>query len=460
MTASTLTNVAHPPPGRPRLDEAGTGSSANHWLDRFAADRVTHAGSTAPPYLVFGCAGIATGSLVLVGIGTARSVPAATLATLVLVSVFAFVTLGLAQKTLLGAERHVLWENVLLVLLAGAGVGALSPVPVGVVVDCQAVGLGLVLAVARWGCLAHGCCHGRPATFGVRYESGLHVDSPLTGIRLFPLQLLDSVALAAVTGVSLAVMSTGADPGSGVVTWVLGYGAVRSLLEPLRGDTRPRVGPLTEAQWTFLGCLVAIVLIDQLRVGAAATSSTALAAAALLVAAVGYTARGRLLARGPTRPTADETHGWQHRLATVGARAGASGETATVSGPWRGAPLQVALTVDRLEPPLRLYAFVARRSDGLLDERDAVLVAALLVQSLPAHRVLRASVCAHGNVAVWAAVNPQATPGSTPGDDPAEVELRTLAAVGEVAPLLRQVDEHPLSTSASASPSTIGAESA
>jgi hypothetical protein len=96
----------------------------------------------------------------------------------------------------------------------------------------------------------------------------------LVGQRLFPTQLLDGAVSLSAVGVALLTVRA---PGTLTAVYLVGYGAVRFVVEWLRGDPlRPRLLGMTEAQWTAV--LVAVAV-------AAFTRALLLIAIALVLAA-------------------------------------------------------------------------------------------------------------------------------------------------------------------------------
>jgi Prolipoprotein diacylglyceryl transferase len=124
--------------------------------------------------------------------------------------------------------------------------------------DITTLGIGVFLVFGRLGCLHVGCCHGRPARFGVRYGPA-HVVAGFwrrwQGRTLFPIQLVESVASVMLVITGLAISDT---PGAAALTYAVGYGLVRFVLELFRGDpVRPYAYGLSEAQWFCIATIVA-----------------------------------------------------------------------------------------------------------------------------------------------------------------------------------------------------------
>lgn len=96
------------------------------------------------------------------------------------------------------------------------------------VTDLFAVCIPAAHAFGRIGCLMAGCCHGRPAAWGL-----YHVN---LGIRVIPVQLFEALFLA---GLCIFLWkSTAKHPGTGFAQYLLFYGIWRFSAEFLRGDDR------------------------------------------------------------------------------------------------------------------------------------------------------------------------------------------------------------------------------
>jgi phosphatidylglycerol:prolipoprotein diacylglycerol transferase len=148
--------------------------------------------------------------------------------------------------------------------LAGLGYCRWRGVSAGEQFDRGIVALPLGQAIGRLGCLAAGCCYGRPT------DSWLGVELPdAAGVwaARYPTQLLSSAADLAIFAALLAVgrrdARAGGDPGRwrfpGRLTLLYGglYFSKRFAIEFLRGDDATVLPPLT---WAHLLCLVGLAL--------------------------------------------------------------------------------------------------------------------------------------------------------------------------------------------------------
>lgn len=135
--------------------------------------------------------------------------------------------------------------------------------------DYFAVAAPLGHAVGRLGCLAAGCCHGAPsaAPWAVRFaHPACLIPEPLRGVSLHPVQLYEAVGLLVVSWAAASALSaTRAGrlaEGSAFRGYLAFYGALRLLMDPLRGDGRPeRLWGLSHQQGLALACLATAALL-------------------------------------------------------------------------------------------------------------------------------------------------------------------------------------------------------
>lgn len=109
--------------------------------------------------------------------------------------------------------------------------------PIWKTMDIMAPGLVINHMFGRFGCLAAGCCYGKPteSIFGIRLYSDL-VDRHLQGIPLHPTQLYEASALFVLFLGLLWVFRTKRFDGQVVLTYLMAYPVIRSLIEIFRGD--------------------------------------------------------------------------------------------------------------------------------------------------------------------------------------------------------------------------------
>jgi hypothetical protein len=111
-----------------------------------------------------------------------------------------------------------------------------------------------------------GCCHGRPAVWGVCYREE-HAregfESYLVGVRLLPIQLIESLWVLLIVIAGSVLVFTGAPPGSALALYVVAYDLGRFTFEFARGDsTRPYFAGFSEAQWISVALVVIVVVAE------------------------------------------------------------------------------------------------------------------------------------------------------------------------------------------------------
>jgi len=111
--------------------------------------------------------------------------------------------------------------------------------------DSLAPGLALAHAVGRIGCFFAGCC------FGIEYQGAMAVK--INGVARFPVQLLESALLFALSGFLLVFTRKERAEGSAAGLYTAIYPAARFCLEFLRGDKlRGSFLALSTSQWISL----------------------------------------------------------------------------------------------------------------------------------------------------------------------------------------------------------------
>jgi phosphatidylglycerol---prolipoprotein diacylglyceryl transferase len=105
--------------------------------------------------------------------------------------------------------------------------------------DCAAPALAVGHAFGRVGCFMAGCCWGRPTSlpWGARFPSTPFFDGPV-GVPLHPVQLYEAAAELLLGGVTFIIAGR-TQKGTAAATWIIGYGAVRAVMEvAFRADDR------------------------------------------------------------------------------------------------------------------------------------------------------------------------------------------------------------------------------
>jgi phosphatidylglycerol:prolipoprotein diacylglycerol transferase len=140
--------------------------------------------------------------------------------------------------------------------------------PMWRVMDVLVPGLAVAHVLGRFGCIAAGCCYGRPtgADWGFKFNSEL-VEVSLRGVPLHPTQLYEASSVFVLFLGLLWVHRIRKFDGQVTLTYLMGYPVIRSVVETFRGDTiRGFVieGVLSTSQFLsgliFLGALVTLIL--------------------------------------------------------------------------------------------------------------------------------------------------------------------------------------------------------
>ena len=165
-----------------------------------------------------------------------------------------FLALAMATKIVSGRESLTYYHHQAAVLLADAMVLWWMREPLLPYLDLAVLGLGIFLACGRVGCLWAGCCHGVPFRHGVRYGReylGTGFPAHLAEVRLFPVQAIESLWVAAIVGYGVLLVTASAPAGSTLAEYLVLYPLGRFFLEFLRaGLDRPFFRGFSAAQWT------------------------------------------------------------------------------------------------------------------------------------------------------------------------------------------------------------------
>ena len=103
--------------------------------------------------------------------------------------------------------------------------------------DVLAPALVICHAIGRFGCLAAGCCYGKPTgtPYGLRLYSDL-VEPELRGVLLHPTQLYEAFSLFALFLILILIFKRKKFDGQVALAYLMGYPIIRSVIEMYRGD--------------------------------------------------------------------------------------------------------------------------------------------------------------------------------------------------------------------------------
>jgi prolipoprotein diacylglyceryltransferase len=204
----------------------------------------------------FGVLGFLCGSLLGVILANLLGLDAGIVLLMSLTGAITFFVLVYLGKWITGTEVIVYYHHEIAIMLLCAFALWLLGLPLLPYLDITILGIATFLAFGRIGCFSVGCCHGRPSKFGVKYGSE-HVKQGFTwyyqDIKLFPIQLVESVSVALAIVIGIILLFRQVVPGTILVFYTITYGMLRYVFEFFRGDPeRPLFLGLSEAQWTSL----------------------------------------------------------------------------------------------------------------------------------------------------------------------------------------------------------------
>ena len=240
-------------------------------------------------FQVCGFAGVAFASGLAFGLARYLGLSYWVVGAVVLTAVVTFLSLTTVIQAWTGQQRLTYYRYFVVTLAVIAAVLLSLGQPLLPYLDLAVLGIGLFVACGRIGCFLIGCCHGRPHKWGVVYrkeKAARDFPAELIGVRLFPVQVLESIWVLGVVVFGTAEVLAGRSAGTALSTYVVAYALGRFCFEFLRGDMRRHyLFGGSEAQWTSVLLALAIAVAE--RVGAFPVSSWhSFAAVALLIATV------------------------------------------------------------------------------------------------------------------------------------------------------------------------------
>jgi hypothetical protein len=248
-------------------------------------------------FQVCGYTGLAVAVALAMGLTAARDRSLLVMTAIVAVAVATFFALAMLAKIVSGLESLTYYHHQLAVLGTTTLLLWATGQPILPYLDATIFGVGGFLVFGRIGCLMVGCCHGRPASWGVRYReahAAAGFPAHLVGARLLPVQLLESAWTLIVVSVGVDLVLAGSAPGTALQWYLVAYAAGRFCLEFARGDAgRPYLLGFSEAQWTSLATVVAVTAAEAAGLLPGLAWPAAAVAAALAVAMAVITVRRR-----------------------------------------------------------------------------------------------------------------------------------------------------------------------
>ena len=221
-----------------------------------------------PAFRFMGCVGFVLSVLLTLSLVVYRGLSIITMVGIICLAVSTFVGLNLITKIITGSERINNYHHQIAVLLVIPLWLQWLGKPVFPYLDITILGVGVFIAFGRLGCLMVGCCHGQPHSWGVCYQKA-HIDggfpSYYVGVRLFPVQLVESLWYFYIVLVGCILLLAGSPAGSTLATYLILVGFGRFHLEFLRGDKeRAYISGFSEAQWISLLLVAGVLAAEQI----------------------------------------------------------------------------------------------------------------------------------------------------------------------------------------------------
>jgi prolipoprotein diacylglyceryltransferase len=269
------------------------------------------------------------------------------------------------SERLFGYVRGVLLEHLVPLLLLNTLILGLGDIRIGAYLDRLIMGGSVFLMFGRIGCVSAGCCHGRPASWGMRYPWLIWKNAPigLREVRLLPVQALESLLFAILFAGELLIYLHPHQSGTIVAFFLAGYGAGRFGFEFFRGDERPYFLRFSEAQWTCLGLILSLAIPWMAGVSNASQLWLLFCGSALLIV-VGMVimARSHLgppLLRPLNKHDLDDFMATVRRARSIASEAfSGSGTNVSASGEtYRGLYVEVSLAITPNEQTVEQYQF-------------------------------------------------------------------------------------------------------
>ncbi len=242
----------------------------NSYLDRIACPQVHLLHLAWSAFQACGVGGLAIAILLTGVLAKLLGLTLWVIAVIALSAVMTFFALVLATKIITGEEKLIYYHHEIAVMASSILLLWLLQQPILLYLDLTILGVGIFLACGRFGCFMVGCCHGRPHFWGVLYGNR-HAEAGFTpyfvGIRLFPIQLVESLYVLGVVIIGSILVLNGLQPGTALAWYVVTYDLGRFFFEFLRGDPdRPYYLGFSQPQWISLTLMLIVLWLETIEV--------------------------------------------------------------------------------------------------------------------------------------------------------------------------------------------------
>jgi len=238
----------------------------NRYLDKLARPEIRLLNRNLFAYQVCGYTGLILAILLTMILTIYQGLSLWVMIGIIGISVLTFLGLAMVTKIITAEERIIYYHHQIAVMVMAAVFLNILSQRVLVYLDMMILGVGVFLIFGRIGCLMVGCCHGRPSKWGVCYRKE-HVDAGFTphylGVRLFPIQVVESLWVFGIVLIGILFVLGGRDPGYVLAWYVITYGIGRFIFEFARGDPeRPYYWSFSEAQWISVILMCVVVWVE------------------------------------------------------------------------------------------------------------------------------------------------------------------------------------------------------
>lgn len=228
----------------------------DYFSERFLHPTLHLLGRTYSAARIFGATGFLLALILAALLATLRGLSVVLAASTISFAMLMLIVQSHALEHRTGKECLVYYRATLFALISVAALLYATGQPVLPYLDIATLGVGMITACGRIGCLLAGCSHGAPHRWGVRYNPE-HVESGfprwLVGVRLFPVQALEALLIVHIAAAGTLMLFDGAAPGEIVAWYVITYATGRFAIDFLRGDSgQLYFQGFSETQWISL----------------------------------------------------------------------------------------------------------------------------------------------------------------------------------------------------------------
>lgn len=236
-------------------------------LDRIVRPDVRLFGRSWSAFSVCGGIGLFSGISLALMLAARHGLSVGVMAAVSATALIAFLVLMMAGKIVTGEERMIFYRDILVMTFAILLLLRGLHLPVLPYLDVAFIGLSLITAWGRVGCLMVGCCYGRPCRRGVLYDAR-HIaagfPAELAHRRLFPVQAVEAGWRFLLTAVGSALLFRSPQPGVVVAAYGMLHPLGRYLLEFARwSPPDTRWAGMSSAQWASLLLACGTVMAEE-----------------------------------------------------------------------------------------------------------------------------------------------------------------------------------------------------